>query len=152
LAPGQPFEYTFLDDRFTNMYEAENRLGDIFLVFAILAILIACLGLFGLAAFTAEQKTKEVGIRKVLGASLAQLIYLMSREVSVLILISFAIASSLGVWGVSWWMQGFEYHPSINPMIFVFAGLGAFAIALITMSYQSIKVAIANPVKALRNQ
>ena len=151
LAPGQPFEYTFLDDRFTNMYEAENRLGDIFLVFAILAILIACLGLFGLAAFTAEQKTKEVGIRKVLGASLAQLIYLMSREVSVLILISFAIASSLGVWGVSWWMQGFEYHPSINPMIFVFAGLGAFAIALITMSYQSIKVAIANPVKALRN-
>lgn len=152
LAPGQPFEYTFLDDRFTNMYEAESRLGEIFTVFAVLAIVIACLGLFGLAAFTAEQKTKEVGIRKVLGASLGQLIYLMSREVSILIFISFIIASSLGVWGVNWWMQGFEYHPSINPMIFVFAGLGAFLIALLTMSYQSIKVAVANPVKALRTE
>jgi len=152
LAPGEPFEYTFLDDRFTNMYEAENRLGDIFMVFAILAIGIACLGLFGLAAFTAEQKSKEVGIRKVLGASIGQLIYLMSREVSILILISFVIASSLGVWGVNWWMQSFEYHPAINPLIFVFAGLGAFTIALLTMSYQSIKVAVANPINALRNE
>lgn len=152
LAPGQPFEYSFLDDRFTNMYEAETKLGDIFTIFAVLAIVIACLGLFGLAAFTAEQKTKEVGIRKVLGASMGQLLYLMSREVTVLIIISFIIASGLGVWGVNWWMQSFEYHPSINPLIFVFAGLGAFVVALLTMSYQSIKVAIANPVKALRNE
>ncbi len=152
LAPGQPFEYTFLDDRFSNMYQAEAKLGDIFTIFAVLAIVIACLGLFGLAAFTAQQKTKEVGIRKVLGATIAQLIYLMSREVSILILISFVIATGLGVLGVNWWMQDFEYHPSINPMIFVFAGLGAFVIALLTMSYQSVKVAIANPVKALRSE
>ena len=152
LAPGQPFEYSFLDDRFDGMYEAESKLAEIFTIFAGLAIIIACLGLFGLAAFTAEQKTKEVGIRKVLGASLSQLIYLMSKEVSILIIISFVIASGLGVWGINWWMQGFEYHPSINPLIFVFAGLGAFLIAILTMSYQSIKVATANPVKALRNE
>ena len=152
FAPGQPFEYTFLDDRFTNMYETESKLGDIFLVFAVLAIVIACLGLFGLAAFTAEQKTKEVGIRKVLGASLGQLLYLMSREISVLIAISFVIASALGYWGVNWWMQDFEYHPAVNPLVFIMAGLGAFLVAVLTMSYQSVKVAVANPVKALRNE
>ena len=152
LAPGQPFEYTFLDERFTNMYESESRLGDIFTIFAGLAIVIACLGLFGLAAFTAEQKTKEVGIRKVLGATLGQLLYLMSREVSILIIISFVVATGVGVWGVNWWMQSFEYHPAINPLVFVMAGGGAFLVALLTMSYQSIKVAIANPVKALRNE
>ena len=152
FAPGQPFEYTFLDDRFTNMYEIESKLGDIFLVFAALAIVIACLGLFGLAAFTAEQKTKEVGIRKVLGASLRQLLYLMSKEITALIIISFVLASALGYWGVNWWMQDFEYHPDANPLVFVMAGLGAFAVAMLTMSYQSIKVAIANPVKALRNE
>ncbi len=152
FAPGQPFEYTFLDDRFTNMYETESKLGDIFLVFAVLAIVIACLGLFGLAAFTAEQKTKEVGIRKVLGASLGQLLYLMSREISILIAISFAIATAIGVYGVNWWMQDFEYHPEINPLVFILAGAGAFLVAILTMSYQSVKVAIANPVKALRNE
>lgn len=134
------------------MYEAETKLGDIFMVFAVLAIVIACLGLFGLAAFTAEQKTKEVGIRKVLGASLGQLLYLMSREISILIIISFVLASALGYWGVNWWMQDFEYHPEVNPLIFIVAGLGAFLVALLTMSYQSIKVATANPVKALRNE
>lgn len=152
LAPGQPFEYSFLDDRFTNMYEAESKLGDIFSVFAGLAIVIACLGLFGLAAFTAQQKTKEVGIRKVLGASMAQLIYLMSREVSVLILISFVVASALGWLGVNWWLQTFTYRPPVNIGVFILAGLGAFLIALLTMSYQSVKVAVANPVKALRNE
>ncbi len=152
LAPGQPFEYSFLDDRFTNMYQAESRLGDIFSVFAGLAIVIACLGLFGLAAFTAQQKTKEVGIRKVLGASMVQLVYLMSREVSVLIIISFVVASGLGWLGVDWWMQSFSYRPPINIGVFLLAGVGAFVIALLTMSYQSIKVAIANPVKALRNE
>ena len=125
FAPGQPFEYTFLDDRFTNMYETESKLGDIFLVFAALAIVIACLG---------------------------QLLYLMSRVITVLIAISFAIASALGYYGVNWWMQDFQYHPSVNPLVFVMAGLGAFAVAILTMSYQSIKVAIANPVKALRNE
>jgi putative ABC transport system permease protein len=152
LAPGQPFEYTFLDDRFTNMYKAETKLGSIFTVFAVLAILIACLGLFGLAAFTAQKKTKEVGIRKVLGASLFQLIYLMSKEISVLVLISFVLASALGYYGVDWWMQDFTYRPSISLASFLMAGSSAFLIALLTMSYQSIKVARANPVKALRNE
>ncbi|WP_422356232.1 ABC transporter permease [Roseivirga pacifica] len=152
MAPGQPFEYTFLDDRFTNMYTAETQLGDIFLIFAVLAIVIACLGLFGLAAFTAQQKTKEVGIRKVLGASISQLIYIMSREVSVLVLISFVVASAAGWYGVNQWLQGFAYRPPVSVMVFLLAGAGAFVIALLTMSYQSIKVAVANPVKALRNE
>lgn len=152
LAPGQPFEYTFLDDRFTNMYTSESRLGDIFSTFAVLAIIIACLGLFGLAAFTAQQKTKEVGIRKVLGASLGQLIIIMSREVSILVLISFVIASAAGAYGVNLYFQGFAYRPEISVTVFILAGLSAFVIALLTMSYQSIKVAVANPVKALRNE
>lgn len=152
LAPGQPFEYTFLDDRFTNMYTAETKLGNIFTVFAVLAIVIACLGLFGLAAFTAQKRTKEVGIRKVLGASLPQLIYLMSKEISILVLISFVLASALGYYGVEWWMQDFTYRPSISVSSFLLAGISAFLIALLTMSYQSIKVARANPVRALRNE
>jgi len=152
LAPGQPFEYSFLDDRFTNMYQTESKLGDIFSVFAVLAILIACLGLFGLAAFTAEQKTKEVGIRKVLGASMSQLIYLMSREVSILIIISFVVAAVLGYIGVNWWLQSFSYRPPVNLLVFLLAGAGAFTIAFLTMSYQSVKVARANPVNALRNE
>lgn len=152
LAPGQPFEYTFLDDRFNNMYRAESRLGDIFTSFALLAIVIACLGLFGLAAFTAQQKTKEVGIRKVLGASITQLVYIMSREVSVLVLISFIIASAVGWFGVNWYFQDFAYRPDISITVFILAGLSAFVIALLTMSYQSIRVSIANPVNALRNE
>ena len=152
LAPGLPFEYTFLDDRFTRMYTAEEKLGDIFTVFAVLAIVIACLGLFGLSAFTAEQKTKEVGIRKVLGASLSQLILILSREVSILIVIAFVIASALGWYGIDWWMQGFAYRPPVNILVFFISGAGAFLIAFLTMSYQSIKVATANPVKALRNE
>jgi len=152
LAPGQPFEYTFLDDRFTNMYTSESRLGDIFSIFAVLAIIIACLGLFGLAAFTAQQKTKEVGIRKVLGASLGQLIVIMSKEVSILVMISFVIASAAGWYGVNLYFQGFAYRPEISWTVFLLAGASAFLIALFTMSYQSIKVAVANPVKALRNE
>ena len=152
FAPGQPFEYTFLDDRFTRMYTSEEKLGDIFIVFAALAIVIACLGLFGLSAFTAEQRTKEVGIRKVLGASMSQLILILSKEVSILIGIAFVIASALGWYGIDWWMQGFAYRPPINILVFFISGAGAFLIAFLTMGYQSVKIAIANPVKALRNE
>ena len=152
MAADQPFEYSFLDDRFGNMYEAESQLGEIFSIFATLAIIIACLGLFGLAAFTAQQKTKEVGIRKVLGASLGQLIYLMSKEVSILIIISFIIASAVGWYGVDLWLQSFAYRPPISVTAFILAGVSALLVALITMSYQSIKVATGNPVKALRNE
>ena len=134
------------------MYKAESKLGEIFTVFAALAIVIACLGLFGLAAFTAQKKTKEVGIRKVLGASVIQLVYLMSKEISILVFISFVLASALGYWGVNWWMQDFTYRPPINLLAFVLAGVSAFVIALLTMSYQSIKVARANPVKSLRSE
>lgn len=152
MAADQPFEYSFLDDRFGNMYEAENQLGNIFSIFAALAIIIACLGLFGLAAFTAQQKTKEVGIRKVLGASLSQLIYLMSKEVSILIMISFVVAAAVGWYGVDLWLQSFAYRPPISVTAFILAGVSALFIALATMSYQSIKVATGNPVKALRNE
>lgn len=152
MAIDQPFEYSFLDDRFGNMYESETQLGEIFSIFAGLAIVIACLGLFGLAAFTAQQKTKEVGIRKVLGASIYQLIYLMSKEVSVLILISFVVASAAGWYGVNQWMQSFAYRPPMSITVFILAGASALGIALLTMSYQSIKVAIGNPTKALRSE
>ncbi|HEY9117001.1 MAG TPA: FtsX-like permease family protein, partial [Roseivirga sp.] len=152
LALDQPFEYSFLDDRFGNMYESESKLGEIFSIFAGLAIVIACLGLFGLAAFTAQQKTKEVGIRKVLGASIGQLIYLMSKEVTILIIISFVIASAVGWYSVDQWMQSFAYRPPMSVSIFILAGASALIIALITMSYQSIKVATGNPTKALRSE
>ena len=152
LALDQPFEYSFLDDRFGNMYESESKLGEIFSIFAGLAIVIACLGLFGLAAFTAQQKTKEVGIRKVLGASIGQLIYLMSKEVTILIIFSFMIASAVGWYSVDQWMQSFAYRPPISVSVFILAGASALIIALITMSYQSIKVATGNPTKALRSE
>ena len=152
MVPGQPFEYTFLDDRFTNMYEAESRLGDVFTAFAVLAIVIACLGLFGLAAFTAQQKTKEVGIRKVIGANVGQLVYLLWRDIGKLVLIAFIIGAPLAWYAMDNWLQGFEYRTSISVMIFVLTLSGSMLIALMTMCYQSLKTATSNPVKSLRTE
>lgn len=152
LAPGMPFSYRFLDESFDEMYRAENRVGQIALIFSALAIFIACLGLFGLAAFIAEQRTKEIGIRKVLGASVAGIVQLFSREFLKLVLIAFVIAAPLSWYFMHHWLQDFAYRVDISWWIFLVAGASAFVIALLTVSFQAIKAAVANPVKSLRTE
>lgn len=152
LAPSQPFETSFLDVRFGRMYEEEQRLGKIFGVFATLTIVIACLGLFGLAAYTAENRIKEVGIRKVLGANVGQLVYLLSRDIGKLVVIAFVIGAPLAWYAMTTWLQGFEYRTNIGWTIFALTAGGSLMIALLTMSYQSLKAATGNPVKSLRSE
>jgi putative ABC transport system permease protein len=152
LAPGMPFSYSFLDEDFDKMYAAEQRLGKIFFIFAGLAIIIACLGLFGLTAFTAEQRTKEIGIRKVLGASVNSIVVLLSKEFGKLIIIAFVIAAPLAWFGVDWWLKSYTYKTEIGVMVYLFAGLAAFGIAWLTMGYQSIRAASSDPVKSLRSE
>lgn len=150
FAPGDPFEYTFLDQDFDALFRTEQRLKNIFLVFAGLAIFIACLGLFALAAFTTEQRTKEIGIRKAMGATVPNLAVLLSKEFSILVLLAFLPAATAAWFFVSSWLQDFEYRISINPIIFLVSGLIAFLIALITVGYQAIKAASSSPVSSLR--
>jgi putative ABC transport system permease protein len=152
MAPGQPFEYTFLDDDFSNMYSSEQRLGKIFAIFAGLAIIIACLGLFALSAFTAEQRTKEIGIRKVLGATVGSIVLLLSREFGKLIIIAFIIAAPLSWFAVKWWLQSYTYKTEVGIVIYLLAGVSAFLVAWLTMGYQSIKAASSNPVNSLRSE
>lgn len=152
LAPGQPFQYSFLDEDFSRMYNNEQRLGKTFAVFAGLAIVIACLGLFALTAFTAEQRTKEIGIRKVLGASVGSIIVLLSKEFGRLIIIAFILSAPLAWFAVNWWLKNYIYKVEIGIMVYVLAGGFAFLIAWITMGYQSIKAATSNPVQSLRSE
>lgn len=152
FAPGQPFEYSFLDQRFNDMYESEQKLGNIFGVFAFLAIFIACLGLYGLAAFTAEQRTKEIGVRKVLGASIMSIITLLSKEFLKLVGIAFIIASPIAYYFMNEWLQDFENRTNINFMIFILAGIVALVIAWFTMSFQSWNAARVNPAKSLKDE
>lgn len=152
FGPGEPFEYTFLDDDFSAMYSNEERLGHIFTIFAVLAIIIASLGLFALSAFTAEQRTKEIGIRKVLGATVGSIVVLLSKEYGKLILCAFVIAAPLSWYAVNWWLEGYSYKTEIGIAIYVLAGVVAFMVAWLTMGYQSVKAASSNPVKSLRNE
>lgn len=152
FAPGQPFTYSFLDDRFGNMYASEVRLGKVFGIFAGFAILIACLGLFALAAFTAEQRTKEIGIRKVLGSSVGNILFLLSKEFTKLVLISFVIATPLAWFAVNSWLQDYEFRTEIGWAVFIAAGLFALVIALATISFQSLKAATSNPVNSLKSE
>lgn len=152
LAPGVPLDYSFLDEDFGKMYSTEQRLGEIFTVFAVLAIIIACLGLFALTAFTAEQRTKEIGIRKVLGASVSGIVVLLSKEFGKLILIAFVLAAPVAWYGIGKWLESYEYKTEIGPAVYLVAGFAAFAIAWLTMSFQSIRAALANPIKALRSE
>jgi len=152
LAPGQPFQYSFLDEDFARMYSSEQRLGKTFAVFASLAIIIACLGLFALTSFTAEQRTKEIGIRKVLGASVSSIVVLLSKEFGKLILIAFVLAAPIASYAVNWWLKGYTYKVEIGILVYALAGVFAFAIAWITMSYQSIRAARNNPVTSLRSE
>lgn len=150
FVPERPFEYTFLDDRFAEFYESEQRLGRIFNYFSFLAILIACLGLFGLAAFMAEQRTKEIGIRKVLGASVGGLVVLLSRDFVKLVTIAFILAVPLAYTVMTQWLDKFVYRIDLTSGVFLLAGLAALAIAVGTVSYQAIKAAFANPIDSLR--
>jgi putative ABC transport system permease protein len=152
LAPGLPFSYRFLNESFNNMYRAEQRAGKIALIFSVLAIFIACLGLFGLATFIAEQRTKEIGIRKVLGASVQGIVQMLSKDFIKLVTIAFVFAAPFAWWLMHGWLQAFAYRIDIEWWMFAAAGLGALLIALVTVSFQAIKAALANPVKSLRTE
>ncbi|HVZ95854.1 MAG TPA: ABC transporter permease [Chitinophagaceae bacterium] len=149
---GEPFSYSFMDDLFNKTYSAEQKTGTILNIFSILIILVACLGLFGLVTYTAEQRTKEIGIRKVLGASVSQVTQMLSKEFLKLVLIASVIAFPVAWWGMNKWLQSFAYRIHISWWIFVIAGSAALLIALITVSFQAIKAAMANPVKSLRTE
>jgi putative ABC transport system permease protein len=150
-AGAEPFAYSFMDENFDKAYRSEERIGQVLSVFSGLAIFIACLGLFALALFTAEQRTKEIGIRKVLGASVTSISMLLTKEFVVLVFIAFIPAAAIGWWASSQWLSGFAYRTDISQLIFVCAGLSAVAIASLTVGFQSIKAARANPVDSLRH-
>lgn len=150
--PGNTFEYFFLDDHFDEQYKADQRFGQVFGLFTSLAILVACLGLFGLASFTTVQRTKEIGIRKVLGASVLQILRLLYREFAILLLIAFVVAMPLAWLTVSNWLQGYAFRTNIHWSFFAIPYLVILVIALLTVSFQSIKAAIANPVRSLRTE
>jgi putative ABC transport system permease protein len=150
VVPSASFDYFFQDEAFNRQYLAEQRLGSLFLIFSVFAIAIACLGLFGLASFTAAQRTKEIGIRKVLGASIAGIIKLLSKDFVVLVIIAAVIAFPLAWWAMSNWLQNFAYRAPLSGWTFIIAGGGALVIALITVSFQAVKAALANPVNSLQ--
>ena len=152
ILPGNPLEYNFLDESFNQLYQADRQTSVLILIFAVIAIVLSCLGLFGLAAFAAEQRTKEIGIRKVLGATVANITTLISKDFVKLVFIAIVIATPLSLMAMNKWIQSFAYRINIGWWIFVVAGLIALLIALITVSFQSIKAAIANPVKSLRTE
>jgi len=151
-SPDQPIRYTFLDEQFANMYQDVQRTGRIFTSFAVLAIIIACLGLFALSAFMAEQRSKEIGIRKVLGATVSNITTLLSIDFVKLVFIAIAIASPIAWYGMTKWLQDFSYKISISWWIFVLSGSVAIMIALFTVSFQSIKAASMNPVRSLKSE
>lgn len=148
----EPFSYSFMDERFNNTYRAEQKVGNILNIFAGLTIFVACLGLFGLAAFTAQQRTKEIGVRKVLGASVAGIASLLSRDFIKLVLIAIVLASPVAWYLTSRWLQDFAYRIDLSWWMFIAAGLASIAIAVITVSFQAIKAAVMNPVVSLRRE
>ncbi|MDN5204144.1 ABC transporter permease [Fulvivirgaceae bacterium BMA10] len=152
IMPSGIFEYEFLDRDFDQQYKSDEKFMTIFTFFAIIAILVACLGLYGLAAFTAELKTKEMGIRKVLGASLGKLLILITTQFSKLVILAIFISVPLAYFGLAYWLEGFPYKTSLSWWIFVLSGLTALIIAWLTISYQSVKSALVNPVDSLRQE
>ncbi len=150
--PGNPFDYFFADDQYDRQYSEEQRLGNVFIAAAFVAILIACMGLFGLASFSARQRIKEIGIRKVLGASVLDITSLLSKDFIKLVIIAIIIASPIAWWAMNKWLQNFAYRITLEWWIFLSAGVMAVLIAFTTISFQSIKAANANPVKSLRTE
>src|SRR6185437_1349721 len=146
------FEFTFLDEKFDQLYKSEQQQGSLFTIFSCIAIFIACLGLFGLSAFTITQRVKEIGIRKVLGASIPQIVTELSKDFLKLVIIAAIIAFPVAWYAMSKWLLDFAFRISIGWWIFVLAGIIALIIAFATISFQSIKAALANPVKSLRSE
>jgi putative ABC transport system permease protein len=152
MAPGMPFSYQFLDEAFDNMYRTEQRVGKVALSFALLAIFIACLGLFGLATYMAEQRTKEIGVRKVLGASVSNIVSMLSKDFARLVIIGAVIAFPVAWWAMNRWLQDFAYRVDLGWWIFLVAAALTLMIAIITVILQAVKAALANPVKSLRTE
>jgi putative ABC transport system permease protein len=150
--PDYPFSYSFVDEDYDALYKSEQRTGMLFNVFAFVAILISCLGLFGLAAYTAQVKTKEIGIRKVLGATVANIVQLLAKDFVSLVIISLLIAVPIGWWAMNTWLQDFVFRISISWWIFILAGALAIIIALLTVSMHAVRAALANPVKSLKEE
>jgi putative ABC transport system permease protein len=150
--PGYPFAYSFMDEEFNRMYQTDQTVGNLFNLFAAIAIVISCLGLFGLAAFTAEQRTKEIGIRKVLGASVNNIVLLLSAAFVRLVLLAFIIATPIAWYAMRQWLENFAYSIDISPWVFAVAGFIALLIAFLTVSWQAVKAALMNPVKSLRSE
>ena len=148
--PKALLQYSFMNERLDNQYKSEKIFGKVFLTFVALSLIVACLGLFGLASFATEQRVKEVGIRKVLGASIPGVIGLLSGDFLKLVLISFVVACPLAYIAMARWLENFAYRISIGPGIFLLAGLFAFGIAFVTVSVQAVRAALTNPVEALR--
>jgi putative ABC transport system permease protein len=150
--PGNPFDYFFLDDYFAAQYENEQRFGKLATVFALLAILVGCLGLFGLSGYTITQRTKEIGIRKVLGATTPGLVALLSKDMLKLVAVSILLAAPLAWWAMENWLRDFAYRIDVNWWVFALAGAVAVVVAFLTVSFQSVKAALANPVESLRSE
>jgi putative ABC transport system permease protein len=152
MIPNNALDYQFLDDTYNHLYKSEQRTASLFNTFTVIAILISCLGLFGLATFTAERRIKEIGIRKVLGASVTAIVTLLSTDFVVLVFISILVASPIGYFFMNEWLKGFEYKIELNWLIFASAGICAVLVALFTISYQSVRAALMNPVKSLKSE
>ena len=150
--PQQPFEYHFVDQEYAKKFGNEQRIGTLSAFFAGLAIFISCLGLFGMASFMAEQRVKEIGVRKVLGASVLNLWSLLSTDFIVLVVISLVFACPIAWYLANSWLQNFDYRSNIAGWIFVVTGAGALIITLLTVSFQSVKAALANPIKSLKTE
>ena len=150
LSPGYPVSISFLDERYDKIYHEEKKLGTLFNSFAVLAIVISCLGLFGLASYLAERRTKEIGVRKVMGASVAKLVYLLSIDFIKWVLVANIIACPIAWFAMHKWLQNYAYHTPLRPALFIFTALITFIIAIITVGYQTIKAANSNPVKSLK--
>jgi len=150
--PGMPFAYNFLDSEYEEMYRSDMRTGDLFTGFAGIAMFLSCLGLFGLATYAAQVRTREIGIRKVLGASVASIVALLSRDFLWLVLLAIVIASPLAGWGMDRWLRDFVYRTDVAWWVFAVAGASALGVALLTIGWQAVRAALANPVKALRSE
>jgi putative ABC transport system permease protein len=150
--PGNPFEYFFLDEYFNRQYQADQQFGQTFGFFAGLAIFVACLGLFGLASFATSQRIKEIGVRKVLGASVPDILLLLSKDFILLVLLAFALAVPVAWYSMHQWLQNYAFQTDLKWWIFVLPGVLIMLIAWLTVSYQSLKAALMNPVKSLRNE
>ncbi|MES2807795.1 MAG: FtsX-like permease family protein, partial [Bacteroidota bacterium] len=150
--PQYPVDFKFVDESYAEKFESENLQGTLAALFAGLTIFISCLGLFGLASYTAQNRIKEIGVRKILGASVVRITTLLSKDLVTLVIISFAVAAPIAYWAMSKWLMSYSYRVTISWWVFALAGALSVAIALLTVSYQSVKAALANPIKSLRTE